>query len=114
MVFGLSKFMGIFLTIVTVASFAHWKCSLIGMWQWCSCLCTVQKRWSRRSLTSFRGRTRFQLFLMLPLSFKNNYDGITSVLKQSANCAIILAKILCFCPTSYKRFPILEDSIRPC
>jgi len=49
------------------------------------------------SLTSFRGRTRFPLFLMLPLDFKSNYDGIT-VLKQSANRAIILAKILCYAP----------------
>src|SRR6218665_976785 len=44
---------------------------------------------------SFRGRTRFPLFLMLPLCFNINCDGIT-VLKQSATTcsAIILAKIL--------------------
>jgi len=66
-----------------------------------------------RSLTSFRGRTRFPLVLKLLLSFNINYDGITvlmlplsfnikydfiKVLKQSANRAIILAKLLSYAP----------------
>jgi len=37
------------------------------------------------------------IFLILPLSPKTNYDGIT-VLKQSANCAIALAKIVSYAP----------------
>ena len=36
-------------------------------------------------------------FLMLPLCFNTNYDGIT-VLKQSAYRAILLAKILSYAP----------------
>jgi len=36
---------------------------------------------------------------MLPLSFESNYDRIT-VLKQSANRAVILANILCDAPRS--------------
>ena len=55
-----------------------------------------------RSPTYFRGRTLFPLFVMLPLSFNSNYDDIT-VLKQSANRAIILAKILSYSPRA--RFP---------
>src|SRR6218665_1392641 len=48
-----------------------------------------------RSLTSFRRSRLVPLFLMLPLSFNTNFDGI-QVLKQRGNRAIILAKSLSF------------------
>ena len=49
-------------------------------------------------------------FVMLLRSFNANYDGI-KVLKQSANRARILSKILSYAPlagfiTSYKRSPL--------
>ena len=55
-----------------------------------------------RSLTSFRGGHVSHYFLMLSLSFNINFDDIT-VLKQSANRAIIRAKILFYAPRA--RFP---------
>jgi len=56
-----------------------------------------RERWEYRSLTSFRGRTRFSLFLMLPLSFNTNFDVVT-VLKQSAYREIIIGKIVSYAP----------------
>jgi len=89
--------MGVFVTIITVAFFAHWTCSLISM-QWCCC--KVGDVGECRSQASFRGRTLVpHYFVMLPLSFNTNYDIITvTVLKQSAIRAIILAKILSYAP----------------
>ena len=49
----------------------------------------------------------FPLFLMLPLNFNTNYDGIT-VVKQSANHAIILANILSYAPRA--GFPHLLEA----
>src|SRR6218665_2743300 len=53
-------------------------------------------------------------FLMLPLSFLTNYDGTCiPVLKQNANCAIILAKLLSYAPGA--GFPhFLETSTSSC
>jgi len=51
--------MRIFVTIITVALFAHRTCNLISM-QWCSCI--DRSGWVCRSPTSFRGRTSFPLF----------------------------------------------------
>ena len=45
----------------------------------------------------FPRKNAFPTILMLPLNFKSNDDDIT-VLKQSANRAINLAKILCYDP----------------
>jgi len=54
---------------------------------------------TRGSLTSFRRRTRFPLFLMLPLSFKCNYDGMKVLNKaqivqsfQQRFCVTLLMK----------------------
>jgi len=51
------------------------------------------ERWAM-SFTYFLPRKNAfpTIFLMLPLTFNTNYDGIT-VLKQSANRAMILAEI---------------------
>jgi len=45
---------------------------------------------------------------MLLFSFKSNYDGIT-VLKQTANRAIMLAKILCYAHAPHAEFPHCLD-----
>ena len=83
--FESSKFMRIF---VTISFFAHWTCSLT------SAVAFGGNAGECRSPTSFRvlERVSHYLFNASP-QFKSNYDGIT-VLKQSANRAIILAKIL--------------------
>src|SRR6218665_1580609 len=108
--------MGLFVTTITVDSLL--TCSLISV-QWCGC--KGRNAGVCRSLISFRGRTRFPLFLMLSLSFKSNYDGIT-VLKQSANRALILEKDLvlrssCRVPNFLKAKPSYCSelySIHPC
>src|SRR6218665_1714075 len=96
--------------IITVGLpfFADWTCSLISV-QWCCCL--VGNVEECCSLTSFRGRTRFPLFLMLPLLIPTT-DSKT-VLKERANCAIILAKILSYAPRAGlpqfpEAFPLLK------
>src|SRR6218665_1455695 len=84
--------MGIFVTVITVAFFAQWKCGLISMqWYTCSlmdwnageCLSLTLVRGlqvSERHSPAFHSITIFPLFLRLPLSFNSNYDG-TIVLK---------------------------------
>src|SRR6218665_3798420 len=84
------------MTKVIVAFFARWTCTLVSM-QWCCCM--GGNVGECRSHTSFRGRTHFPLFLMLTLSFNTNNDGKT-VLKQSANLEIILAKIFSYAPSA--------------
>jgi len=69
--------MRIFVTIITVTFSARW--TWIKSMQWCCCV--AGNVGERRSLTSFRGRTRFSLFLMLALSFNTSYDGIMMVLQ---------------------------------
>ena len=68
-------------------------------------------QFNKQSVVMIRGRERCGMplthffprknaiptILMLPLSFNTNHNGIT-VLKQSANHAIILAKILSYAP----------------
>src|SRR6218665_65138 len=63
--------------------------------KWCCCMGGNVREC--RSPTSLRGRTRFPLLFNASLSFNKNYDG-TTVLNQSANRAIILAKILYYAP----------------
>jgi len=54
--------MGLFVTITTVAFFAHWTCNLISM-QWCSCM--GRNAWVCRLLASWHGRTCFSLYFSL-------------------------------------------------
>src|SRR6218665_184032 len=91
--------MGIFVTITTAVFFVHFTFSLIGTKRCSSMGRNAPTETLLCSLTSFRGRTSFPLFLMLSLSFKSNYDFIT-VLILIANCEIglFLAKILSYAP----------------
>src|SRR6218665_3307229 len=88
--------MGIFVTIIAVAFFGHWTCSLLNMhwsrYEKSGVVGHLDLPGGRRPeeegvvtlagtrampFTHFlRGRTRFPLFLMLPLSFYSNYYGI--------------------------------------
>src|SRR6218665_863174 len=91
--------MGIFVTIIIVAFFAHWTCSLISM---LALHCRGIVAWAKtlwcavNSLLSTEERVS-HYFLMLPLVLNPTNDSI-AVLKQSTNRAIILAKILCYTP----------------
>jgi|SRR6218665_2075021 len=93
--------MGIFVTIITVAFFAHWTCSLISM-HWRSCMGRKPGTlgFAVQSLLSAEESVSLYI-LMIPLTFQFNNDDIT-VLKQSANRARILAHI-CYAP--HARFP---------
>src|SRR6218665_3358844 len=95
--------MGIFVTIITVAFFAHCRtCSLISM-HWRSCMHGRKLGtlgFAVQSLLSAEESVSLYI-LMIPLTFQFNNDDIT-VLKQSANRARILAHI-CYAP--HARFP---------
>src|SRR6218665_704077 len=56
--------------------------------------------------------TRFPLFLMRPLIFKSNYDG--TVLKQSADRAIIQAEISSYAPYAGFHTSYIEASPSSC
>jgi len=80
-------------TIMTIVFFARWTCSLISMHA--VLLFHGRERLGMPFTHCFPRKNAFPLFLMLPLSFKTNYDVLT-VLRQSAHRAIILAKILSY------------------
>src|SRR6218665_510512 len=90
-----------FVTIVTVAFFAHWTCSLICL-QWCC--------YMGRNVGEYRSLTSFCVGPRLPHSFLNFLLTViptmmVQVLKQSANRAIILAKNLSYAPrTGFPHF----------
>jgi len=84
------------ITVMFIMFFAHWTCSLISM----HAAVLLPGRGTLvnavHSLLPAEERVS-HYFLILPLSFNTNYDGIT-VLEQGAYRAIILAKILSYSP----------------
>jgi len=76
------------------------------------------ERWEMPFTHFFQRKNAFPTILTLPISFNTNYDVVT-VLEQSANSAIILAKILAYVPRAgfphiLEAFPSLLKAILPC